>query len=395
MNNENNNKYKINNNSDNDTDNKYKNSIFRPNNSGLINHLKKENERLRKLVISYEFKNKKYNNMNNIYNTNNNNFLISKSSFQILKKKKDLKIKQNHLNENNNTYQNTNKNKEKKEIKIVNRDYKYNFSGKSIGTIRKIKNFSKVIKKPEIKKIKDIYMFDNDYNYIKDKENKFQKFNDIKIYNNTQKDRIGSSSQRKRKILNMGNNSINANTLRMKNIVNPNNNKFMNHNVLQQYKNLSVSRSLSKIIKRKKLYDYSFNNSIKLEKKTLGMINSYERQINLVKNQSNKNKVMKTIENKKNEYSSLDRETFSSSSRQQKHMQIIKRKNKNNDLKKEIFYQKPIINKITIFNNINNGYNNFHKQKLHLNEHAGKLIFGKKQSYNKIEKNFNNYTLGI
>ena len=51
MNNENNNKYKINKNSDNDTDNKYKNSIFRPNNSGLINHLKKENERLRKLVI--------------------------------------------------------------------------------------------------------------------------------------------------------------------------------------------------------------------------------------------------------------------------------------------------------------------------------------------------------
>ena len=50
-----------------------------PNNSGLINHLKKENERLRKLVISYEFKNKRYNNINNIYNTNNNNFLISKS----------------------------------------------------------------------------------------------------------------------------------------------------------------------------------------------------------------------------------------------------------------------------------------------------------------------------
>ena len=31
------------------------------NNTSLINHLKKENERLRKLVVTYEFKNKRYN----------------------------------------------------------------------------------------------------------------------------------------------------------------------------------------------------------------------------------------------------------------------------------------------------------------------------------------------
>ena len=369
-----------------------------PNNSGLINHLKKENERLRKLVISYEFKNKRYNNINNIYNTNNNNFLISKSHFEILKQKKVNNIKKAHIITNNNTNQNSSKYMDKKEIKIINRDYKYNFSNKNIETIRKIKNFAKNIKKPEIKKVKDINMFDNDYHYIKEKENKFKKINDIKIYNNTQKDRTGSSSQRKRKIfnVNIGNNSINANILRAKNFLNPNNSKVINSNFLEQYKNLSVSRSLSKIIKRKKINDYSFNNSIKLEKKTIGVINPYEQPINLIKNQSIKNKVMKTIENKRCDNCSLDKDIFySSTSRQQKHCQIIKRKNKNKELIGDAYYQKPIINKITIYNNINNGYNNFHKQKIHLNEHAGKLIFGKKQSFNKLERNFNNYTLGI
>ena len=397
INNKNNNKYKKNNEEENDYDNKYKNEIFRPNNSGLINHLKKENERLRKLVISYEFKNKKYNNINNIYNTNNNNFLISKSYFEILKKKKDINKNQTHLNTNNNTNQNTNKSKDKKQKKIISRDYKYNFSNKSIGAIQKNKNFTKIIKKQEIKKVKDINMFDNDFNYIKEKENKLKKFNYIKIYNNTLQDRTGSSWQRKRKIfnMNMGNNSINTNTLRVKNIVNPNNSKVINSNFLEQYRNLSVSRSLSKIIKKKRLNDYSINNSIKLEKKAIGSNNPNEQRISLIKNQSIKNKVMKTIENKRNDNSSLDKDIFySSTSRQQKHSQIIKRKSKNKELNKDSYYQKPIINKITIYNNINNGYN-FHKQKIHLNGHAGKLIFGKKQSYNKLERNFNNFTLGI
>ena len=38
------------------TDNKYKDLFIRPNNTGLMNHLKKENEKLRKLIISYELK---------------------------------------------------------------------------------------------------------------------------------------------------------------------------------------------------------------------------------------------------------------------------------------------------------------------------------------------------
>ena len=331
-----------NNNAENDNDNKYKNSVFRPNNSGLINHLKKENERLRKLVISYEFKNKRYNNINNIYNTNKNNtdFLISKSNFEILKK---CNYNENQLN-NNNTYTiNTNKNK--KDIKIIS---KYNFSNKSIGSIRKIKNITKVVKKPEIKKIKDINMFDNDYNYIKEKENRFSKYNEFKLINNSKIDRTNSLSQRKRKIFNIGNTSMNANTLKIKSLVNTNN-KNGHNNVLLQYKNLSGSRSLSKLMKRKKINEYSFNNSLKIEKKTIGVINSYAQHLNMIKNQSNKNKIMKTIENKRNENSSLDKELFfSSTSRQSKHTHIIKKNNKNNGSKKEVYYQKPIINKITI-----------------------------------------------
>ena len=376
-----------NNNAENDNDNKYKNSVFRPNNSGLINHLKKENERLRKLVISYEFKNKRYNNINNIYNTNKNNtdFLISKSNFEILKK---CNYNENQLN-NNNTYTiNTNKNK--KDIKIIS---KYNFSNKSIGSIRKIKNITKVVKKPEIKKIKDINMFDNDYNYIKEKENRFPRYNDFKIINNTKIDRTTSLSQRKRKIFNIDNTGINANALRIKSIVNVNN-KNLHNNVLLQYKNLSGSRSLSKLMKRKKINEYSFNNSLKIEKKTIGVINSYAQHLNMIKNQSNKNKIMKTIENKRNENSSLDKELFfSSTSRQSKHTHIIKKNNKNNGSKKEVYYQKPIINKITIYNNINNGNNNYPKQKIHLNVQAGKIIVGKK--YNKNDNYFKNYTVGI
>ena len=371
MNNKNNNfKYKINdkNKNDNNNDDKYKNSIFRPNNNGLINHLKKENERLRKLVISYEFKNKKYNNIYNTNNNNNTNFLINKFYFEILRKKKDINIKDNYYLNINNIYHNTNKNKDKKELKIVNKDYKCNVSNKNIGAIKKIKNVSKIIKKPEIKKIKDINMFDNDYNYIKEKENRVQRYNESKLYNNTQKDRTGvnSLSRRKRKLFNIGSISMHSNILKIKNIINTNN-KIMNNNILQQYKKLSSSRSLSKIIKRKKINDFSFNSS-KLDKKSIGVINLYERQLNLIKNQSNKNKIIKTIENKRNDNSSIERDSyFSSTSRQQKHSQIIKKKNKNNELKKKEFYQKPIINKITIFNNINSGYNNYSKQNLNIN----------------------------
>ena len=386
MNNKNN--TKTNNNSqkeiiDNDYDNK--NKFFYPNNSGLINHLKKENERLRKLVISYEFKNKRYNNITNIYNTNNNNstFLINKFHFEILKKRKDSNIKENYLNNNNSTIYNTNKNK-KKEMKMPNKDYKYNCSNRSIGNIRKIKNLSKIIKKPEIKKVKEINMFDNDYNNNKEKDNPLQKYYEFKLYNNTQKERTNSLSQRKRKIINMVNNSMNQNTLKGRNIVKVNN-KIINNNILERYKNLSISRSLSKINKKRKIKDYSFNNSIKIEKKSIRVINPFELKLNSIKIQNNKSKAMKTIENKKKDHSSLDKDFYYTAYSRQRHIQMIKKKKKNNELKKKVFYHKPIINKITIYNN--NNYISNSKSKLQLNVQTGKLIFDKKNLYNRQSNN--------
>ena len=213
--------------------------------------------------------------------------------------------------------------------------------------MKKIKNFSKIVKKPEIKKIKDINMFDNDCNYMKEKENRFKKYNDYKVYANTQKERTSSLSQRKRKITNMGNTSMNSNIIKIKNankVINNNNSNNYNSNFLQQFKNLYTSRSLSKIVKRKK-NDYSFNNTIKNDKKLIGVMSSYERQLNLNKNLSNQNQVMKTIENKIKDSSFFDKDFYYSSTSRQKHTQIIKR-NKKNYTNREIYYQKPIMKKM-------------------------------------------------
>ena len=320
-------------------DNKYKDLFIRPNITGLMNHLKKDNEKLRKLLISYELKNKK-----NIYKLNNNkenDFKITKFNIKIIKKS---------------TKENKNMNKN------ISRDYnyKYNYSNKSIEISKKFKNIARM-KKPEIKRIKDINLFDNDLSYMKEKEGLYQKQNNTQIYNNnTLKERNSSVSQRNRHLLNMNNNNtINSSTMRVKNVII---NKNINNYILKPIPNhLSTNRSHSKVIKKRKVYDNSFNN----------------------------NTLMKTMENRKNINSSLDKNIlFINSDSKQKNNQYIKKfKKKEND--KEIFYQKPIINKITIYNNINNnGINNnisHHlKQRMLLNEKSGK-----KQINNRYDINNN------
>ena len=126
---------------------------------------------------------------------------MTQFNFEILRKNNSiLNLKDPNINRTNSTYQNTTKTVDKKEIKII-RENKNTFSTKNIDTLQKSKNTSKIIKKPEIKKVKDIYLFDNDYNYIKEKENRFLKYNDSKINNIEQKLRTNSVSQRKRKII--------------------------------------------------------------------------------------------------------------------------------------------------------------------------------------------------
>ena len=315
-------------------DSKNSDLLIRPNNIGLMNHLKKENEKLRKIIISYELKNKK-----NIYKLNNSkensyNFQISKFNFKILKKQK-----------------------EKKDIiKNVScsKEYKYNYSNKCIQSATKFKNIIQT-KKPEIKKIKDINLFDNDYSYLKRKEDLYKKRTNTHLYNNnTVKERNSSMSQRNRRLLNVSNNNtINSNTMRVKNVII---NKSINNYILKPVQNFSSNRSHSKIIKKRKLNDTSFNNNI----------------------------YMKTMENRKNANTSLDRSSILKQlNYKQLNTHYIK-KNKKKDNTKEIYYQKPIINKITIYNsNINNNSNM--KQKIQLSE---KVV--KKQLVNRYNNNMNN-----
>ena len=300
-----------------------------------MNHLKKENEKLRRLIISYELKNKKI--KYQLDKEKENDFTISKFSFKIGKRPK-----------------------EKKDInKIISKDYKYDYSNKTIEITRRSKNITR-IKKPEVKKIKDINLFDNDLSFMKAKEDLYKKYNNTQIYNNnTFKERNNSSSQRRnRHLMNINNNhTINSNTMRVRNVII---NKSINNYILKPLpNNLSSNGSRSKKKKKRKIYDNSFSN----------------------------NSNMKTIENRKNFNSSLDKNNLlrNFNAKQKNNQNIKKVKKKENNIK-EIYYQKPIINKITIYNNINNNtngfsHNNFIKQKMLLNEKIGKKQIINKYDY--------------
>ena len=314
-------------------DSKNSDLIIHPNNIGLINHLKKENEKLRKLIISYELKYKK-----NIYNLkkskdNKNNFKISKFNFKLIKKPKEKK----------DIIKNTSRPK----------DYKYNFSNKNIQSAKKFKNIAQ-IKKPEIKKIKDINLFDNDYSYMKKKEELYKKRNNTHLYNtNTLRERKSSISQRNRRLLNVSNNNaINSSTMRVKNVII---NKSINNYILKPLQNFSSNRSHSKIIKKRNLNDSSFIN------------NTY----------------IKTVENRKNINTSIDRSSILKQINYKKLYTHYINKNKKKDNTKKIYYQKPIINKFTIYNNTINNNSNL-KQKIQLSE---KVV--RKQLINRYNNNNN------
>ena len=318
------------------SDNKNKDLFIRPNNSCLMNHLKKENEKLRKLIISYELKNKK-----NIYKLNINKkdlFKITKTFFQIIKKPKEI---------NNN--KNFNKN--------IKREYNYknDFSKKGFELSKNIKSLTNM-KRHDIRRIKDINCFDNDYNYIKGKENFYKKYTNTQIYNNKSlKERNSSLSQRNRHLLNINDNkTINSNAMRVKNVII---NKNINNYIIKPvHNNLNTNRSHLKVIKKRKINDDSFLS----------------------------NTAVKTVENRKTINSSCDRNNLFKSSNSKQRQNRIVPKPKNNEKIREIYYQKPIINKITIYNNINNnGFNNTNNymiQKSQINEKAGK-----KQNINRFD----------
>ena len=144
---------------------------------------------------------------------------------------------------------------------------------------------------------------------MKGKEDLYKKYASTQVYNNNTatKEKTNSLSQRNRRIINLGgNNSINSNTMRVKNVII---NKNINNYILKPYNNnLSSNRSHSKIIKKRKIYENNFNNSLQIEKK--------------------QNLIMKTIENRKKINSSLDKNNiYNSSNSRQRHTQYIKCEN--------------------------------------------------------------------
>ena len=283
------------------TDNKYKDLFIRPNNTGLMNHLKKENEKLRKLIISYELKLKK--NKYKIANDKISEFAISKFNFNIIKNSKEIKAS----------------------TKNISKDYKYNYLNKTIKTTKKSKNITRM-KKTEIRKIKDINLFDNDLSYMKTKEDLYKKYINTQAYTNNisqeRNNRNNSLAQRNRRLLNINNNhTINSSTMRVKNVII---NKNINNYILKPFQNnLSSNRSHSKIIKRRNIND----------------------------NSSIHNTYAKTIENRKSINSSLEMKKLLKNSVSKQKDSKYNKKNKNKENKKEIYYQKPIINKIIFYTN--------------------------------------------
>ena len=142
--------------------------------------------------------------------------------------------------------------------------------------------------------------------------------------------------------------------MRVKNVII---NKNINNYIIKPvHNNLNTNRSHLKVIKKRKINDDSFLN----------------------------NTVVKTVENRKTINSSCDRNNLFKSSNSKQRQNRIVPKPKNNEKIREIYYQKPIINKITIYNNINNnGFNNTNNymiQKSKINEKAGK-----KQNINRFD----------
>ena len=135
------------------------------NNASLINHLKKENERLRKLVVAYEFKNKRYNEEKNIKYKKNLININTHFYFSII---------DTPINTNTNTNTNTNNNSNSLILIDNNDDDKKNLNEKlntknNINIINNNKNSN--IKKVKETKTKTFKKENKIYKLIKDINN--------------------------------------------------------------------------------------------------------------------------------------------------------------------------------------------------------------------------------
>ena len=402
--------------------NRLKHLFVCPNNSGLINHLKKENERLRKLVVTYEFKTRKYNEDKLNIRNNNKNYCIIENCLNFTlynndddnnskeenseiislsnKYDRDLitdDLKYNKIDSNINTGNNTNtnaNNSKKNDSKLIAKASKNTSnSNQSNGYNKKIFNYTKI---------------NNNKNNIKkngflgnEKERKLPTFKEMK--NNLEKERINSLNQRQKNTnLNNYNNTLNNYNNNSKNKSKQIFNNVKNNNITKfnkKYKDdyLSNSRNQSLGVKRKN-NNNSFNDSIR-EKKI-------ERLPNMDRNaQRNdfaqcQSVLMNTFENdrieKKLDIISFENE-YNSSRSKSKLKQVQK---KTNESVNDIYNKKVMLNKI---NNYNLGKNELgvgykkknqnksvNKRKTSNNNFMEKIP---KKQINKHENIFHNYNL--
>ena len=351
--------------------NRLKHLFVCPNNSGLINHLKKENERLRKLVVTYEFKTRKYNEDKlNIKNNNKTYYIIENclnftlndndddsnkeenSEIISLSNKYDRDIitddmKYNKIDSNintgNNSNTNANNNIKKNESKLITKASKNTTnSNKSNGYNKKVFNYTKINNNKNIKKNGIL---------VNEKEKKLSTFREIK--NNIEKERNISLNQRQKNTnLNNYNNTVNNYINNSKNKSKQLFNTIKNNNIAKfskKYKDdlSSNSRNQSLAVKRK-VNNNSFNDSMQEKKREkLPNMDRNAQRNNFAQCQS---VLMNTFENdrieKKLDRISLGNE-YNSSRSKSKPNQIQK---KTNESVNDIYNKKVMLNKINNYN---------------------------------------------
>lgn len=391
------------------------------NNTSLINHLKKENERLRKLVVTYEFKTKRFNEESkkknkikkNLININNHFY------FSIINPNTALNTKTNTnsnstiiVNANNEAYNNSNE--KPKTLNNIKTNQNKN-SAKEIKD-KKFKKDSKIIKenipKPnanmninnytQINNNKKKKNNNNIQNYDKDK--KYALLND-KSNNNIEKERTSSVIQRQKntKINNIKTNFNNYNNLTNKKLKSKNvfsskiNKSLMSHNN-KKYKKDHMSRESRNYSRGlNKHFNNSFIDSLIDNKYLKTMINT-DRSNQKNNFEHNHSMMMRTIDNDKIKTFDISKDyvTITKISNTKD-----KKENKNmNDrgMRVDLSGQKNISSKF-YYNTVGNEFGNFKIKKNNLNNSdmrrkaSNKKYDNKNKSINKHEKAHNSYNL--
>ena len=325
----------------------------------MINKLQKENDKLKKTNIVYELKLKKYRN------------LLSKKKFQ------KLSIKNFNFSIIKAPKKNVSYREKKNQYNIINKmNYKdiksiipnnNSFSLKNLDILKNLKNFSLKRRKYIIKNIKKTN--------TTEKTNEFLTDRTYTIFDRPSFEYKKDSNSLSYREMLYKNHTINTKSKKDKILANTN--KNIRPNVLRVYQHLTKNQK--HLYKMKNSYDESLINSVKKEK-TKVREKKKKLIFNMVNNNSIIHKVMKNEETNKKESSSSQKKISQTQSNQNKFLKTIKSnkiKGTKTNINHPIHAQKPIINKITIYNNINNGYNSAIKS------HSGRKILEKNMSYNK------------